>query len=395
MRVQLTRDIRASIQKELNAERDTLQRQRDELERKAADLEASQKSVDEQVKAKLADARRQLMEKDAALSERLNQIDEEVAKKVSADRQKLAEEQKQLLVKQEHLEDEISKRLESERHAITEKLRGEAEQQYHVELKARDAQIASLSERVKDATDKELTLLKQKQELEQRQESLELEIARTLDEERALIRKEAMEQATEQHDLKVKERDQVISRLHEQINDMKCKLEQGSQQLQGEVMEIELEALLAELFPNDTIEPVGKGIRGADVLHTVNDSAGRACGRILWESKRTKAWQATWLPKLRQDQRNAKADCCAIVSAVLPEGIQSLGEVDGVWIANWRCIAGLAAALRAGIITTASARLALEGQQGKMEQVYNYLSGSSSGSVCRASSRHSSECRRT
>ena len=374
MRKQLIDDVRAQVQSELNSEREHLQSERTRLDKQAAEIEISRKSVDDQVKAKLAEARQQINEKERSLQQRQNQIDEEVAKKVAADRQKIAEQQKQLVAKQEKLEAEIASRLETERLVITKKLKAEIQGEFQVELAVKENQIAGLSQRVKDATQKELAFLKQKQELETKQQDMELEIARTLDRERNKIRQEAIEQAGEEQGLKLKEREQIIEQMRTQIDDLKRKAEQGSQQLQGEVMEIELETLLHELFPDDVIEPVGKGVRGGDVLQTIRDGAGRPCGKVLWESKRTKAWQASWLLKLRQDQRDAKADCCAIVSAVLPDSVQTLGQIDEVWITSWRCIGGLAAALRAGVITAAHARLALEGQHGKMEQVYNYLS---------------------
>lgn len=374
MRQQLADDVRSEIQSELGEERDRLNAERTRLETVAAEIETSRKSIDEQVEMKLAEARRLITEKESALQQRQSHIDDEVAKKVAADRQKLAQDRKELISRQEQLEAELNTRIEVETAAITQKLRAEVEEQFQVELKGKENQIAVLNQRVKDTTAKELALLKQKQEFEEKQQTMELEIARTLDQERSQIRQEAIERASEEHELKLKEREQIIDQMRRQIDDLKRKAEQGSQQLQGEVMEVELETLLGELFPGDLIEAVAKGVNGGDVLQTVRDTAGRSCGKILWESKRTKTWQPSWLPKLRQDQRNAKADCCAIVSAVLPDGAQTMGLIDDVWITNWRCVSGLVTALRAGVITAAHARLALEGHQGKMELVYNYLS---------------------
>jgi hypothetical protein len=159
------------------------------------------------------------------------------------------------------------------------------------------------------------------------------------------------------------------------IEELKRKAEQGSQQSQGEVLELELEELLRARFPTDVIEPVGKGELGADVVQQVNGSIGRAAGIILWESKRTKAWSEGWLAKLRDDQRRCRADIALIISETLPKHVEHFDLVDGVWVAHPRCAVPVAVALRQTLIEVNSSRLAQQGQQTKMEQVYQYLTG--------------------
>ena len=136
-----------------------------------------------------------------------------------------------------------------------------------------------------------------------------------------------------------------------------------------------MEDLLRRQFPHDTIEPVPKGIHGGDVVHHIHDVGGNRCGTILWESKRTKTWADGWLPKLRDDQRTAKAQIAMLVTAELPKGITNFAYVDAVWVTNWACAIGLAHALRAGLLELGKAQQATEGRQGKMELLYNYLSG--------------------
>jgi hypothetical protein len=157
---------------------------------------------------------------------------------------------------------------------------------------------------------------------------------------------------------------------------MKRKMEQGSQQAQGEVMEIELEDVLRRAFPMDTVEPVPKGIHGGDVLQHVRDATASVCGTILWESKRTKTCSDAWLPKLRDDQRAAKAQVAVLASIELPRGLTTFDSVDGVWVTSRHCIVGLASVLRAGLIEVARTKRSLHGRQGKMEVLYNYLSSS-------------------
>tara|TARA_Y100000588_G_C14077444_1_gene848570 strand:+ start:669 stop:1058 length:390 start_codon:yes stop_codon:yes gene_type:complete len=129
-----------------------------------------------------------------------------------------------------------------------------------------------------------------------------LEITRRIDQEREQIRKQAIQLAQEQNELKQAEKDQMITGLRKQIDELKFRVEQGSRQIQGEVQEIALENLLANAFPSDVIEPVAKGIRGADVIQRVFDHHGHNCGAILWESKRTKSWSNKWLSKAIDDQ---------------------------------------------------------------------------------------------
>lgn len=163
--------------------------------------------------------------------------------------------------------------------------------------------------------------------------------------------------------------------MQKQIEELKRKAEQGSQQLQGEVQELELEALLSAKFPRDTIQPVPKGEHGGDVLHIVFGPSGQPCGTILWESKRTKNWSDGWLTKLRGDQRSSKAEVAVIVSQTLPKGMETFGLIDQVWITDPRSVVPVAVALRQMLVEVASARQASEGQQTKTEMIYQYLTG--------------------
>lgn len=171
------------------------------------------------------------------------------------------------------------------------------------------------------------------------------------------------------------EKDQTILSMQQKIEELKQKAEQGSQQLQGEVQELELESTLRAKFPHDTIEPVPKGEFGGDVLQRIFTAGGQTCGVILWEAKRTKNWSDGWLTKLRDDQRAAKAELAIIVSKVLPKDVESFDLIDGVWVTSVVCAIPVAIALRQSLIELAAARQSIEGQQTKMEMVYEYLTG--------------------
>jgi hypothetical protein len=175
--------------------------------------------------------------------------------------------------------------------------------------------------------------------------------------------------------LKVAEKEETIAGMQRQIEALKHKAEQGSQQLQGEVQELELESRLTVKFPTDLIEPVPKGEFGGDILQHVLNHAGQTCGMLLWESKRTKNWSDGWLAKLRQDQRTAKADFALLVSRALPKGVDLFDHIDGVWVLDPKCVIPLAIALRQSLIEVAAVRQAGDGQYTKMGMVYEYLTG--------------------
>jgi hypothetical protein len=153
--------------------------------------------------------------------------------------------------------------------------------------------------------------------------------------------------------------------MQRQIEELSRKAEQGSQQLQGEALELELESLLRNRFPQDLIEPVPKGEFGGDILQRVQGPAGQFLGTILWESKRTKAWNDAWLAKLRDDQRTAKAEIALIVSTVLPKGVETFDLIDSIWVTRLRFAIPLAIALRQSLIDLASSNRAAEGQRPK------------------------------
>ncbi len=186
-----------------------------------------------------------------------------------------------------------------------------------------------------------------------------------------------MDEAEERHRLKDAEKDKQMNDMKRTIDELQRKSEQGSQQTQGEVLELDLEEQLSEAFRTDTIEPVGKGKPGGDIIQTVNTKQGQNAGVILWELKNTKAWNDSWLEKVRADQRRIGAELAVIVSETLPRGLRRIGLIDGVWVCDWTCAIGLASALRNGILEVGVARAANQDRGSKMEHLYQYLSGTS------------------
>lgn len=310
--------------------------------------------------------------------QQIAQKDTDIARREAAVR----EQQAALARAQESLDEQVAAKLTAERAAIVAVEAKKAREALAVELaqarqdrEATEALLKDRDARLAEARKNELDLRQQRQRLQEEKEQFELEKQRAIDEERAKIRQAAMKDADEQAKLKIAEKDKTISDLQTRLQDALRKAEQGSQQLQGEVQELALESLLREKFPRDTIHPIAKGVYGGDVLQRVFGPAGQRCGSILWESKRTKTWSDGWLGKLREDMRAAGAEIAVVVSQTLPKDTDTFNQIDGVWVTSFKCAVPVAVVLRHTLIEIAASRAAAEGQQTKMEMVYQYLTG--------------------
>jgi hypothetical protein len=235
-------------------------------------------------------------------------------------------------------------------------------------LRQRDAKLA-------EARQAQADLIRKQRELDDAKREMDLTIQKQVQAELSAVRERARQETEEALSLKVREKEEQIASMQRQIEDLRRRAEQGSQQLQGEVQELALEGLLRQKFPRDAFDPVPKGEFGGDLIQHVVGPAGQIYGSILWEAKRTKNWADGWLAKLREDQRAAKADVAIIVSHALPKGLQAFDQIDGVWVTEPRCAVAVAIALRESLVALAAARLAGEGQQTKMELIYQYLTG--------------------
>lgn len=310
---------------------------------------------------------REQMEKEFAVRQR--QLQETVAAREKA----VADQAKALEQAQQGIDRQIADRLAAERKKLHAEAQEQAKQDLKVEMQDLRTQLHDRQEKLAAAQNAELELRKRQRELEDRAKDLELEVARKLDAERESIRKQAAETATEAERLKVAEKEKLINDLQGQISMLKQKAEQGSMQLQGEVLELDLESQLKATFIHDQVEAVSKGVRGADVQHSVCTNTGHPCGMILWETKRTKNWSGGWTDKLKEDMRAAKAELAVLVTQILPDGVKHFGPVDGVWVCDYASALPLAVALRSGLVNAAVARLAETGKAGKMEELYGYL----------------------
>lgn len=300
-----------------------------------------------------------------------------------ANRETSLKQQQDTLVKQkEALEQQVAERINVERGRIAAEEARRAKLASAGELETKSKELSALQQAMKQKDEKlaeaqnaQADLLRKQRELDDAKRELELTVEKRIQSSLESVRASARKDAEEHLTLKVLEKEQTISSMQKQIEELRRKAEQGSQQLQGEVLELQLEAILQGRFPNDRIEPVPKGEHGGDILHRIVMPTGVACGTILWESKRTKNWSDGWLSKLREDQRKAKAEIAIIVSSVLPQSVETFDQVDGVWITHARAVLPVALSLRQMLIEVHCARQASEGQQTKTEMVYQYLTG--------------------
>lgn len=262
------------------------------------------------------------------------------------------------------------------------KVKEEAEKQALVKLtKDFEQRIKEIKKEKEEEEQRNSKLLRQLENLtdeirrlRRKDEERELEMKKHIASEEEKIIQQTRKKALEEHGLKDKEKDKKMADLLKQIELWKAKAQQGSQQTQGEVLEIELEEELKKEFPSDEIKEIKKGQRGADVMQTVIDKKGRQCGIILWESKNAK-WQESWIKKLREDQREAKAHLGVLVATQPPKKIGLFKYYKNVWITTRKAMTNLASALRFDLIHINHEKLLNVGKSGKMEILYEYLTG--------------------
>jgi hypothetical protein len=286
----------------------------------------------------------------------------------------LTRKEKELQEREGKIDALVRERVAAAAAQIERDAREKANTSVSVELADLKNQLVEASQQRDVAQLAELEARKRARELDERAKNLDLEAARKLDAERHKIQEEASKRADEEYGLKLAEKEKQIQDAKKANEELKRKLEQGSQQIQGEVLELQLEEMLRSAFPMDHIEPVPKGVNGADVIHKVLTRSGRLCGTIVWESKRTKAWSDGWLQKLKEDQRKLTAEIAVLVSEALPKDCDNFSNVGGIWVSNAQCVIGLAVALRMQLLHVASARAAAAGAKQKSEVLYEYVS---------------------
>ena len=243
-------------------------------------------------------------------------------------------------------------------------------------LQALQEELTSKNTTIDGFRQQELELRKQKQALEEQQKGMELELQRRLDEERVRISASITQRESERFSMVEAELRKKIEDAQHANEDLRRKLEQGSQQLQGEVLELEIEQSLTTSFFHDLIEEVKKGQRGADLIQTVRTNTGQVAGKIIWEAKRAENWSDKWLQKLKDDQQEAQADLAVLVTTAMPKGVtEPFVRVGDVWVVSPHVLRPMAETLRVILLEVHKLRVASSGQAEKAEQLYHYMSG--------------------
>ncbi|MGV3509239.1 MAG: DUF2130 domain-containing protein [Sphingobacteriaceae bacterium] len=302
-------------------------------------------------------------------------------------RQKEEEYQKKLEEfsnREQQQKQEFDKKLQQEKQALQlsleENLRKTIAQDFQNKVNLLETANKETEEKLKLARQQELEFLKKEQLLKTKEEELEIMLQRKLQEQRNELSEQIRKQEHEKNTLKETEFQLKLRELEKQLEDqkklaeeMKRKAEQGSMQLQGEVQELILEELLRSSFPFDVISEVGKGVRGADCIQTVRNQFGQECGKIIFESKRTKDFSNDWIEKLKKDMRGIGVDVAVIVTQCYPKGMDCFGEKDGVWICSFDEVKAVAYVLRDSIVKLYNASRSQENKGDKMHMLYDYL----------------------
>jgi len=309
------------------------------------------------------------------------EVEKELRGKMTDWQKKKEEETNQLLAEQKT-------KLQTE---ITEQLKKHIASDYEHKIKIMQESESAMSKQVSEFREKELEFLKQVQVIQEKEAALELDLQRRLNAERELlkqqIQKEELERISikdQEHQLKVKELEKQIEDQRKLAEEMRRKAEQGSMQMQGEVQELLLEELLKLSFPFDVISEVGKGVRGADCIQTVRNNIGQEAGKIIYESKRTTAFAAEWIEKLKADMRSQGADIAIIVTQTFPKDMDRFGEKDGVYICSFQEVRSVALLLRNAILKVHDVRKSQVNKGDKMTLLYDYLIGNEFGEQWKA-----------
>jgi len=356
------------------------------LEATRSDYESKLRAKENEYASQVAElSRRETAAAD--LAQQLERREQQLARKAEQERSEMEAQRSQLAAEvarqtEAAVSEQLAERLAVEKRVIAKAEEARANQRFADELAERerdnhdkDERIEKLLERLTTAQNAEAELKRRERELQDREREMALKIEEEVSGQLDQVRAVAATEAEQRLNLQLSDKDRTIRELAAKLEDASRKAQQGSQQAQGETLELLLEEQLRRQFPFDEFQPVPKGEFGGDTLHVVRDSSGRECGRILWEFKRTKGWQAAWLPKLKSDQRAARAEIAVIVSQAMPPDVQHFSEIDGIWVSSLGCTLPVATALRATLLQLAGQRRNADGQQTKSALVYSYLTG--------------------
>ena len=350
LHAQIEARIREQYEADKRKAEETIKAKEADLASKVAEVEAAKKNMDKAVADAISDRKAELVIKEEEVEKARRDADMLVANTV---KEKLALREKE----------------------IQQQAKQDAENEKKQEIELLKSREQDLTEKLTAARTEQIQLMDDKKKLQDEKEAFEIEKRKQLDEARAQIKEEADRKATEAYQTILAQKDKTLADALRANEELKRKIEQGSQQSQGEVAELNLEEELGKAFIYDVIDPVPKGIRGADVIQKVRSRTGKDCGQIIWEIKNTKAWSEGWIQKLKDDQREVHADVAIIVSSVLPEGVTNFAPRDGVWVCDANLAIPLAMIIRDKLEAITREKSLAIGKNEKMDILYQYLTG--------------------
>ncbi len=319
----------------------------------------------------------ELKQKNIAEQKKLQEATAKKEEEFKKAKEVLKAQQEDIKEQQEKFDEELKKatqlQLKVEKQKLQESIKKELEEEQSESIALLKKELDEKSDQVKELNKSKAEIEKLKREKEeitsQVQAEAEIALTQRLQEEKQLIQKAS----DEQNELKLKQKEEQLKQLQEQLQIAQRKAEQGSMQLQGEVQELAIEEYLADKYPFDVIEEIKKGARGADCIQIVHTREVQNCGKIYYESKRTKDFQKTWIEKFKADMRDKGVDVGVLVSEVLPSDMDRMGLVDGVWVCTFEEFKGLSSVLRDGVIKIHHAKKSEENKTDKMSLLYGYL----------------------
>jgi hypothetical protein len=312
----------------------------------------------------------------------------DLEKEVSEHRKKYKEALDTLKVKEESIQNQkenfskelekattqkVEEQLKVEKQQLEKQLKEKLSAEQSEQMSMLQKELAEKSSQVKELNASKAMIEKLKREKDEVESAVKLKAEQSMNEQLKLEKEKIAKLADEQNELKLKEKDEQLNQIKRQLEETKRKAEQGSMQIQGEVQELAIEEWLCQQYPFDTIEEIKKGARGADCMQIVNTREVQNCGTIYYESKRTKDFQPSWIEKFKADIREKGADIGILVTSVLPNDLDRMGQKDGIWICTYDEFKALSSIMREQIIALSTAMKSQENKSDKMGMLYGYL----------------------
>lgn len=340
--------------------------------------------IEREMRSKMAAEWRKKLDELQAQKNEIEQQTLAAKNQMEKERQQIAQDRQVILQQRQQQEEELGKRLQAEKiklqDQMTAAIRKDVAADFENQLQLLKQNQQDNEEKLKEARLRELDFLRKAQELENREQELDLIMQKRIIEERTRLTEQIRKDEAERNHLKETEHQLRIKEMEKQLEDqrrlaeeMRRKAEQGSMQLQGEVQELALEEMLRATFPFDAVSEVGKGVRGADCIQTVRNQFGQECGKIIYESKRTSSFSPEWIEKLKADMRSQGADVAVLVTRTMPGNMDRFGERDGIWICSFHEVKSLTYVLRDAILKIYSSAKSQENKGDKMHLLYHYL----------------------